>query len=219
MNEEVLNDIKRLKGIVRAKKTHTVLDRLHLDLLKRAERLFKSGDDIRVAELGIAVATLDKAALASRARLADIRQRYSLNCGDGVLDLLLEKYFGKYILSDPLNELSSALTMLRAALLDGAAQTYDGRINGVRDAVSALSEEYSGLAGVIGSAADRAEYLISLGEIEHACSLIDAVHALPEIAGAPKASLRGYKRCFVKPFEKRFKDDFFEGFDLSAIIK
>lgn len=214
-----MNDIKRLKNIIHAKKTRTTLDKLHFDLLKRAERLLKDGEDIRAAELGIAVTSIDKAALIRHERLTEIRKRYSENCGDEVLDRLLEKYFGKYILSEPLNELSSSLTMLRAALLDGAAQTFDERINSVRGAVSALSEEYSELGGVICSAADRAEYLIDLGEIDHACGLIDAVHALPEIAGAPKASRRLYKRCFVKPFEKRFKDNFFEGFDLSVIIK
>lgn len=214
-----MNDIKSLKNIIHAKKTRTTLDKLHFDLLKRAEQLLKGGYDTHAVELGIVVTSLDKAALISRERLTEIRKRYSENCGDEVLDRLLEKYFGKYILSEPLNELSSSLTMLRAALLDGAAQTYDERINDVRSAVSALSEEYSELGRIIGSAADRAEYLISVDEIEHACGLIDAIHALPEIADASKTSLHGYKRCFVKPFEKRFKDDFFEGFDLSAIIK
>lgn len=219
MNDELLSDIKRLKGIIRAKKTHTALDRLHLDLLKRAEKLFKAGDDIRAAELCAVVIALDKPALISREKLSEIRKRYSEKCGDGLLDELLEKRFGKYILSEPLNGLSSALTRLRAALLDGDERVYGDHIRELRAAVSALPDEYAELGRLLAAAADRAEELISVGETEHACALIDAVHALPEIAGAPKVSLHGYKRCFVQPFEKRFGDDFFEDFDLSVIIK
>lgn len=218
MNEELLSDIKRLKGIIRAKKTHTALDKLHLDLLKRAEKMFKAGDDIRAVELCAAVTALDKPSLVSRERLSEIRKRYSEKCGDGTLDELLEKHFGKYILSEPLNKLSSALTRLRAALL-GGTRNYGECLRNVRSADGDLPAEYPELKRLISAACDRAEELLSMGETEHACALIDAVHALPEIAGAPKASLRGYKKCFVQLFEKRFGDDFFEGFDLSVIIK
>lgn len=218
MKEEILGDIKRLKGIIRAKKTHTAIDKLHLDMLKSAERLFEDGDDIRAAELCAAAIALDKASLTNRKRLSEIRKRYSEKCGDGLLDGLLEKHFGKYFLNEPLNGFSSALTRLRAALLNG---TGDHRelFGNVRSAASALPDEYSELGRLISSACDRAEELLSAGKNEQACALIDAVHALPEIAGAPKASLRGYKRCFVRPFEKRFGDNFFEDFDLSIIIK
>lgn len=218
MNEELLGDIKRLENIIRAKKTHTALDRLHLDLLKRAEKLFKAGDDIRAAELCAAVTALDKPALISREILSEIRKRYSEKCGDGVLDELMEKHFGKYILSEPLNKLSSALTWLRAELL-GETRNYGECLRNVRSAAGDLPTEYPELERLISAACDRAEELLFAGETEHACALIDAVHALPEIAGAPKASLRGYKRCFVQPFEKRFGDNFFEDFDLSVIIK
>lgn len=218
MNKELLNDIKRLKNIIRAKKTHTALDKLHLDLLKRAEKLFKAGDDIRAAELCGAVTALDKPALISRERLSEVRKRYSEKCGDGLLDELLEKHFGKYVLSEPLNKLSSALTELRAALL-GGTQNYGECLRYVRSAAGELPEEYSELGRLIYAACDSAEELLSADKTEHACELIDAVHALPEIAGAPKASLHGYKRCFVQPFEKRFGDNFFKGFDLSLIIK
>lgn len=218
MNKELLSDIRRLKGIIRAKKTHTALDKLHFDLLKRAEKLFKAGDDIRAAELCAAVTALDKPSLVSRERLLEIRKHYSKKCADGMLDELLEKHFGKFILSEPLNKLSSALTRLRAALL-GETRNCGECLRDVRSAAGDLHAEYPELERLISAACDRTEELLSAGETEHACALIDAVHALPEIAGAPKASLRGYKRCFVRPFVKRFKDDFFEDFDLSVIIK
>lgn len=216
MQKDLLNDIRRLKNIIRAKKTHTALDKLHLGLLKRAETLLKNGDGLHAAELGIAVNALDKAALIDRKKLSEIRARYSDNCGDGVLDEMLERYFGKYILSEPLNRLSSALTMLRSALLDGN-KLADEQIRGVRKAVAALPDEYSKLGRIIAAAADRAEYLMSLGETEHACDLIDAVHALPEIAGAPSINMRSYKRCFVQPFARKHNDDFFKDIDLSKI--
>ena len=190
MNGELLNDIKRLKNIIRAKKTHTALDKLHVDLLKRAERLLKDGDDIRATELCIAVNALDKAALINRERLSEIRKCYSEKCGDVLLDELLEKHFGKYILSEPLNKLSSALTELRAALL-GETEKLGGRLLNVRSAAADLPDKYSELERLISAACNRAEELISADKTEHACALIDAIHALPEIAGAPKASLRG----------------------------
>lgn len=217
MCKELLSDIRRLKNIIRAKKTRTVLDKLHLELLKRAEKMFKDGDDLYAAELCIAVNALDKTALINREKLSEIRARYSENCDDGALDELLEKHFGKYILSEPLNGLSSALTQLRAALLNGAAQA-DEQIRGVRNAVSALSEEYPELGKIIAAAADRTEHLLSLGETEHACGLIDAVHALPEIAGEVTADMRSYKRCFVKPFSQKHNDDFFDDFDLKKVF-
>ncbi len=218
MNEDLLSDIKRLKGIIRAKKTHTALDRLHLDLLKRAERFFKNGDELHTIELCAAVTALSKPTLISRERLSEIRARYSRSCGDGLLDELLEKHFGKYILSEPLNELSAALTGLRAALLGGTGDRGE-LLRNVRSAAAKLPAEYSELRQLISAACDRTEELLAAEEAEQACALIDAVHALPEIAGAPKASLRGYKRYFVKPYEKQFNDNFFESFDLNSIIK
>ena len=218
MNKELLSDIRWLKGIIRAKKTHTALDKLHFDLLKGAEKLFKAGDDIRAAELCAAVTALDKPSLVSRERLLEIRKHYSEKCADGMLDELLEKHFGKFILSEPLNKLSSALTRLRAALL-GETRNCGECLRDVRSVAGDLHAEYPELERLISAACDRTEELLSAGEAEHACALIDAVHALPEIAGAPKASLRGYKRYFVRPFVERFKDDFFEDFDLSVIIK
>lgn len=218
MNVELLSDIKRLKGIIRAKKTHTALDRLHFDLLKRAERFFKDGDELHTVELCAAVTALDKPSLISRESLAEIRARYSEKCADGTLDELLEKHFGKFILSKPLNELSSALTMLRAALL-GGTEEYGERLRNVRSANSELPEEYSELKCLISSVCGRTEELIADNKAEQAHALVDAVHALPEITGTPKASLRAYKRCFVKPYEKRFNDKFFDSFALNAIIK
>lgn len=218
MNEDLLSDIKRLKGIIRAKKTHTAFDRLHLDLLKRAERFFKNGDELHTIELCSAVTALDKPSLIIRERLSEIRARYSRSCGDGLLDEFLEKHFGKYILSEPLNELSAALTGLRAALLGGTAD-YEELFRNIRSAAAELPAEYSELKRLLSAACKSAEELLFVGKTEQACAFVDAVHALPEIAGAPKASLRGYKRCFVKPYEKQFNDNFFESFDLNSIIK
>lgn len=218
MNEDLLSDIKRLKGIIRAKKTHTALDRLHLDLLKRAEKFFKNGDELHTIELCAAVTALSKPTLISRERLSEIRARYSRSCGDGLLDELLEKHFGKYILSEPLNELSAALTGLRAALLGGTGDRGE-LLRNVRSTAAELPDEYSQLKRLLLAVCKSTEELLAAEEAEQACALIDAVHALPEIAGAPKASLRGYKRCFVKPYEKQFNDNFFESFDLNSIIK
>ncbi|MDE7360829.1 MAG: hypothetical protein K2N38_02725 [Oscillospiraceae bacterium] len=215
MRDDLLANIGLLKNIIHAKKTHTSLDKLHLDLLKRAERFFEDGDELRAAELCTAVTALDKSALASRKVLSETRRRYSENCRDDLLDVLLEKYFGKYILSEPLNELSSALTRLRAALLDNNVQGIGGHIHAVRSAAAALPDECRPLERLIEKAADRTEELIALGETEHACALVDAVHPLPEIAGAPRRSLSGYKICFVKPFAKRYKDGFFESTGIS----
>lgn len=217
MNEDLLADIRRLKGIIHAKKTHTTLDKLHFDLLKRAESLLKDGGDLHAAELCIAVNALDKTALIDREKLAEIRARYSEKYHDGVLDDLLEKYFGKYILIEPLNALSSALTCLRAALINEASQAEE-QIRGVHNAVSTLPDEYPELGKIIAAAADKAEYLVSLGKIGYACDLIDAVHVLPEIAGAASADLRSYKRCFIKPFARKYNDNFFDDFDLTALF-
>lgn len=218
MNEDLLSDIKRLKGIIRAKKTRGALDRLHLDLLKRAEKFFKNGDELHTIELCAAVTALSKPTLISREKLSEIRARYSRSCGDGLLDELLEKHFGRYILSEPLNELSAALTGLRTALLGGTGDRGE-LLRNIRSDAAKLPAEYSELRQLISAACDRTEELLAAEEAEQVCALIDAVHALPEIAGAPKASLRGYKRCFVKPYEKQFNDIFFESFDLNSIIK
>lgn len=218
MNEDLLSDIKRLKGIIRVKKTHTALDRLHLDLLKHAEKFFKNGDELHTIELCAAVTALDKPSLISRESLAKIRERYSEKCADETLDELLEKHFGRYILSEPLNELSAALTGLRAALLGGTGDRGE-LLRNIRSAAAKLPSEHLELRRLISAACGRTEELLATEEAEQACALIDAVHALPEIAGAPKASLRGYKRCFVKPYEKQFIDNFFKSFDLNSIIK
>lgn len=217
MRDDLLADIGLLKNIIHAKKTHTSLDKLHLDLLKRAERLFEDGDEFRAAELCTAVTALDKPALASRKALSEIRRRYSENSRDDLLDVLLEKYFGKYILSEPLNELSLVLTRLRAALLDNNVQGSGVHIRAVRSSAAALPDEYRPLERLISKAADRTEELIALGETEHACALVDAVHPLPEIVGAPRRSLPGYKKCFVKPFAKRYNDGFFESADIESM--
>lgn len=218
MQNELLSDIGALKNIIRAKRGKSALDRLHLDLLGRAEKALRDGDERRAAELCAAVTSLDKQTLMIRERLAEIRGRYSENIGDGALDALLEKHFGRYVLSEPLNLLSEALTLLRAALLDGNGAEYAVRLRDVRD-FAKLPEEYAQLSRLITEAAVRTEELIARGETEHAAALIDAVHALPEIVGAPERSRSGYERCFVRPYTKRFNDGFFNDFDLRLIIK
>ncbi len=157
MNMKLSSDIKRLKDIIRAKKTRTAFDE---------------------------------------------RQ---------------EKRFGRYILSEPLNNLSLALIKFRSALLSGSEGLAE-RLIEVRSAAAELPDRYSALGQLISAVCDRAEGLLAANNAEQACALIDAVHALPEIAGAPKASLGEYKICFVRPYEKRFGDNFFDGFNLRELI-
>lgn len=117
-----------------------------------------------------------------------------------------------------MKELSDALMRLRAALLSGNDSEFTERVAAVRE-YAKLPAEYEELSRFIIAAADKTEQLIALGETEHACALVDAVHALPEIAVSPKRSCSTYKKCFVKPYAVRFKDNFFERFDLRLIIK
>lgn len=117
-----------------------------------------------------------------------------------------------------MKELSDALMRLRAALLSCNDSEYTERVAAVLE-YAKLPAEYEELSRLMIAAADKTEQLIALGEIEHACALVDAVHALPEIAVSPKRSRSAYKKLFVKPYAVRFKDNFFERFDLRLIIK
>lgn len=117
-----------------------------------------------------------------------------------------------------LNGLSRALIKLRFSLLNGDLAKAIEHLTEVRAADSALSMEFHELYLLIDSAANRIEELLNLGEVKHACALVDAVHALPEIVASPKADLNTYKKCFVKPFWRKWDDNFFADFDLSMIF-
>lgn len=118
-----------------------------------------------------------------------------------------------------MNRLFCALIKLRFALLNSDSAAAMECLTAVRAANSKLSMEFRELNRLIDSAANRIEELLNLGEIEHACALADAIHALPEIAVQPNANLRSFKRCFVKPFAKKWNDSFFDKFDLKDIFK
>lgn len=117
-----------------------------------------------------------------------------------------------------LNGLSRALIKLRFSLLNGDLAKAIEHLTEVRAADSALSMEFHELYLLIDSAANRIEELLNLGEVEHACALADAIHALPEIAVQPNSNLRRFKKSFVKPFHRKWDDNFFADFDLSMIF-
>lgn len=118
-----------------------------------------------------------------------------------------------------MNRLFGALIKLRFALLNGDSAAATERLKEVREANSALPAEFHELYLLIDSAANRIEKLLDLGEIEHACDLSDAIHVLPEIVILANANLRSFKKCFVKPFDKKWNDSFFDEFDLKDIFK
>lgn len=118
-----------------------------------------------------------------------------------------------------LNRLSIALIKLRFALLNGDSAGAIERLAEVRAAGSEIPVEFHELRLLIDSAADRIEELLNLGKVEHACALADAIHALPEIAVQANANLRSFKKCFVKPFARKWSDSFFDEFDLTEIFK
>lgn len=115
--------------------------------------------------------------------------------------------------------LSSAVIKLRYVLLNGDSAGAMECLTEVRKINSELSVEFQDLYRLIDSAVNRIEELLKLGEIEHACALADAIHALPEIAAQPKSNLRAFKKCFVKPFAQKWNDRFFDKFDLKGIFK
>lgn len=118
-----------------------------------------------------------------------------------------------------LNRLSIALIKLRYALLNGDPAGAIKCLTEVRASNSEFSAELHELHLLIDSAANRIEKLLNLGEVEHACALADAIHALPEITTQSNANLRSFKKCFVKPFARRWSDRFFDEFDLTEIFK
>ncbi|MDE7400036.1 MAG: hypothetical protein K2N06_10985 [Oscillospiraceae bacterium] len=118
-----------------------------------------------------------------------------------------------------LNKLSSALIKLRFALLNSDSAGAIEHLIKVRAADSELPVELHELRLLIDSAANRIEELLNLGEIEHACALSDAIHALPEIAISSNADICGFQKSFVKPFAQKWNDRFFDEFDLTEIFK
>lgn len=117
------------------------------------------------------------------------------------------------------NNLSSALIKLRYALLSGDPAGAIERLAEVRTADSALAAEFCELRLLIDSAANRIEELLNLGEVEHACDLADAIHAIPQIIAEQNADIRSFEKCFVKPFAPKWSDRFFDEFDLTKIFK
>lgn len=117
-----------------------------------------------------------------------------------------------------LNRLSGALIKLRFVLLNSDSVEAIECLTEVRAADSELPVELHELRLLIDSAANRIEELLNSGEVEHACALADAIHALPEIAVQANADLRSFKKCFVKPFAQKWNDNFFGKFDLLAIF-
>lgn len=117
-----------------------------------------------------------------------------------------------------LNNLSSALIKLRYALLSGDPAGAIERLAEVHTADSALAAEFCELRLLIDSAANRIEELLNLGEVEHACALSDAIHAIPQITAEQNADIRSFEKCFIKPFHRKWNDNFFGDYDLQAIL-
>lgn len=117
------------------------------------------------------------------------------------------------------NKLSSALIKLRFALLNGDSAGAVECLTAVKTANLELSTKFRELNRLIDSAANQIENLLNLGEVEHACALADAIHAIPEIVDSHNANIREFRKCFIKPFAKKWNDDFFDNFDLKVIFK
>lgn len=185
-------------------------DKFITDGLTLCEKLAKSGEFERMSALFNAVTAVPESIIKFGADLSKPRESYSAKYSDGEFDRLLEKHFGKGVLFPQIGELSDALTKLRSKLLENDSKSALGRLSDVRSANSALSEMFRELQALMTAACDKIETLIRQGEIEHACDLADAIHAIPEIAASPKADWKSYKKCFVKPYSKKWQDNFFE---------
>lgn len=185
-------------------------DKFITDGLTLCEKLAKSGEFERMSALFNAVTAVPESIIKFGADLSKPRESYSAKYSDGEFDRLLEKHFGKGVTCPRIEELSDDLTALRSALLNNDGKTALECLPKVRAANSALSEMFRELQALMTAACDKIEALIQQGELEHACDLADAVHALPEIAASPKADWKSYKKCFVKPYSKKWQDNFFE---------
>lgn len=185
-------------------------DKFITDGLTLCEKLAKSGEFERMSALFNAVTAVPESIIKFGADLSKPREKYSAKQSDGLFDRLLEKHFGKGVTCPRIEELSDDLTALRSALLNNDGKTALECLPKVRAINDALPEDFAKLQTVLAAACDKIETLIRQGEIEHACDLADAVHAIPEIAASPKADWKSYKKCFVKPYSKKWQDNFFE---------
>lgn len=208
--EELQHDLQLLILSYRAMKTRTVYDKFKLDAYNICEKLLKSGEVEHCRDMFEAANAVPESTVKFSTDLSKPRQNYLGKWNDGLFDELLEKHFGKGALYPQINELSNSLTYLRYCLLKNNSKAALVQLADVRAANSALPEVFRKLKTLIAAAADNIETLIQNGEVEHACDLADAVHALPEIVSSPRADLRAYKKCFVKPYSRKWRDGFFE---------
>lgn len=217
MKNETLKRLREMKSLHR--RYPNAWDKFVLDGLTVCESLTRQSKFKHELDLFTAVTAVPENIIKFGADLRKPREKYSAKQSDGLFDRLLEKHFGKCVLFSQIGELSDALTKLRSRLLENDGKAALERLSSVRAANSSLPEIFGGLQALMTAAADKIETLIRQGEIEQACDLADAVHALPEIAASPKADWKSYKKCFVKPYLKKWSDNFFDGFDLSEIVQ
>lgn len=203
--------LKRLRGMKSLHRRYpNAWDKFVLDGLTTCEDLTKQGEFEHELDLFTAVTAVPESIIKFGADLRKPREKYSAKQSDGLFDRLLEKHFGKGVTCPRIEELSDDLTALRSALLNNDGKTALECLPKVRAINDALPEDFAKLQTVLAAACDKIETLIRQGEIEHACDLADAIHAIPEIAASPKADWKSYKKCFVKPYSKKWQDNFFE---------
>lgn len=205
---ELLKRLREMKSLHR--RYPNAWDKFMLDGLTICEKLTRRCERERELDLFTAVTAVPESIIKFGADLRKPREKYSAKRGDGLFDELLEKHFGKGVLYPQINELSDALTKLRSRLLKNDGKAALEYLVKVRAANSELPEIFSGLQTVMTAAADKLETLINGGKIEHACDLADAIHALPEIVSSPHADWRSFKKCFVKPYSRKWNDGFFD---------
>lgn len=208
LTAELLKRLRQMKSLHR--RYPNIWDKFIAEGLTICEKFTKRGELEHELDLFAAVTAVPESIIKFGADLRKPREKYSARRSDGLFDALLEKHFGKRALYPQINELSDALTKLRSRLLKNDGKSALTCLADVRAANSALPEIFSGLQTVMTAAADKIEVLINNGEVEHACDLADAVHALPEIASSPRADWRSFKKCFVKPFARKWNDSFFD---------
>lgn len=208
MRAELLKRLGEMKGLHR--RYPNTWDKFIVDGLTICEKLTRRGELEHELDLFTAVTAVPESIIKFGADLRKPREKYSERQSDGLFDELLEKHFGKGVPYPEINVLSDSLTWLRSKLLKNDGKAALERLADVRAANSALPEVFNRLQTVMTAAADKIEALINSGELEHACDLADAVHALPEIASSPHADWRSFKKCFVKPFARKWNDSFFD---------
>lgn len=208
MRAELLKRLRQMKSLHR--RYPNTWDKFIVDGLTICEKFTKRGELEHELDLFTAVTAVPESIIKFGADLRKPREKYSARQSDGLFDKLLEKHFGRGVLYPQINELSDALTKLRSRLLKNDGKSALACLVDVRAANSALPGIFSGLQTVMTAAADKIEALINGGEVEHACDLADAVHALPEIAASPRADWRSFRKCFVKPYSRKWNDGFFD---------